>query len=141
MAENNVVYEQALETVRSVTTQVVSTGGIFVVGFVTVVGFSFTNRSFLLLAASSMFMIVLWAFLRRWQLLLWSSLEVAQAQEPAGPKLAEALTDWVGARTDRAWDKGRWKVHAPLVVAAVTLVAAALLGGFVESWSAAGNPR
>jgi hypothetical protein len=140
MTESQVVYEQALETVRSVTNQVVSTGGIFVVGFVTVIGFSFTNRSTLLLAASSMFMVVLWALLRRWQLILWGSLEIAEAHEPAEPSLAANLTAWVGRPTDSAWSRPRWKVRAPLIVAAITLIAAAIVGILIDNWSAAGNP-
>jgi hypothetical protein len=140
MTNSQVVYEQTLETVRSVTNQIVSTGGIFIVGYVSVIGFSFTNRSTLLLAASSMFMIALWALLRRWQLIMWSSLEVAEALEPAGPSLAAGLTAWVGRSSDSRWAKARWKVHAPLLIATATLLTAALVSAFIKDWAAAGNP-
>jgi hypothetical protein len=144
MSGEHVVYEQALQTVREATSQVVSTGGFFVVGYVTVIGFSFTNRSFMLLAAASIFMIALWALLRRWQLILWSSLEVAAALEPTGPgshpSLASGLSDWVGTRTDSRWRRERWKVYAPLIVAVLTISAALLVSLLVDSWSAAGNP-
>jgi hypothetical protein len=144
MSDEHVVYEQALQTVREATNQVVSTGGFFVIGYVTVIGFSFTNRSFMLLAAASIFMIVLWALLRRWQLILWSSLKVAEAVEPKHPdpdlSLAKGLSAWVGTETDSRWAKARWKVYAPLIVAALTIGAAALISLLVDSWSAAGNP-
>jgi hypothetical protein len=75
---------------------------------------------------------------------LWSSLEIAAALEPEGPdpglSLASGLSAWVGTRTDSPWGKERWKVYAPLVVAALTIGAAALVSLLVDSWSAAGNP-
>ena len=123
-----------------------STGGFFVVGYVTVIGFSFTNRSFMLLAAASIFMIVLWALLRRWQLILWTSPRSLRHTKPKcpgphpTPGLASGLSDWVGTRTDSPWGKERWKVYAPLVVAVLTIGAAVLFSFLVDSWSAAGNP-
>jgi hypothetical protein len=144
MSGEHIVYEQALQTVREATSQVVSTGGFFVVGYVTVIGFSFTNRSFMLLAAASVFMVALWVLLRRWQLILWSSLEVAADVEPKLPgmhsSLAMGLADWVGSPQARWWKSERWKVHAPLAVAVLTIGAAMVVAFLIDSWSAAGNP-
>jgi hypothetical protein len=140
MVDDQAVYVQALETVRSTTNQVVSTGGFFVIGYVTAVGISFTNRSSLLLGAASIFMLALWALLRRWQVIMWNSLSVAERLEPKSAALAASLRSWVGGNGERFYRRAQWKVNAPLLVALITLAAAGVVAATVDSWSAAGNP-
>ena len=85
MDERIEIYKQAMDTFRTATTQVVSTGGFFVVGYVTVIGFAVTNQSSVLLGAASLFLLALFALFHRWRWFVRTALRAAMDAEPRYP--------------------------------------------------------
>jgi hypothetical protein len=65
---------------------------------------------------------------------------VAGPTGSGGEPFAKNLNGWMGRDSDRFWAPANWKIVAPAIIGLLTLIAAVLVGVFVESWSAAGNP-
>jgi len=136
------IYKQAMDTFRTSTTQVVSTGGFFVVGYVTVIGFAVTNRSTLLLGASSLFMLAIFALLHRWRWFVRTTLGAAISVEPEDKghrPLASRLNEWMGPEGTGFWSRKNWKIYAPAMVALLTIVASIWVDHNVDSWSPTGS--
>jgi hypothetical protein len=112
---DEVIYQQAMETFRSILAQVVSTAGVFATGALAIIAVAVQLRSPALVGVSSIFPIAIYLLFRRWKTFDETVLSVAASMEVNGrPQLATSL---------RGWRKEAWFVECgPLLATGGLLI-------------------
>lgn len=117
--EDDLIYQQAMETFRSILAQVVSTSGVLATAAVAVIAVAVERDSPALVAVSSVFPLAIHLLFRRWRRFDEAVLTVAASLEVGQPRLATSLQEW---RSD-AW----FVNYGPLAAAAGLIIWAMLL--------------
>lgn len=110
------------ETYRSITAQVVSTGGVLATGYAAVLGVAISRQSWGLVAVAAVVLLLVWMLFTRWQWYVKTTLSIAIELENKGG-LAEALIAHMCRPGTDGWKyKRALVVYMPLVGAAATLL-------------------